>query len=90
MIGKKKTEVQIAEEIIDLAKSISDNGIEVIISGLITRGDRYSRVPNNRGGGVIIIGGGGGLEMVRYINYRGVGIIGGGGAWRKENSPFLR
>ena len=39
--GKEKTEVQIAEEIIDLAKSISDNGIEVIISGLITRGDRY-------------------------------------------------
>ena len=39
--GKEKTEVQIAEEIINLAKSISDNGIEVIISGLITRGDRY-------------------------------------------------
>ena len=39
--GKEKTEVQIAEEIIDLAKSISDNGIEVVISGLITRGDRY-------------------------------------------------
>ena len=39
--GKEKTEVQIAEEIIDLAKSISGNGIEVIISGLITRGDRY-------------------------------------------------
>ncbi len=39
--GKEKTEVQIAEEIIDLAKSISDKGIEVVISGLITRGDRY-------------------------------------------------
>ena len=39
--GKEKTEVQIAEEIIDLAKSISDNGMEVVISGLITRGDRY-------------------------------------------------
>ena len=38
--GKEKTEVQIAEEIIDLAKSISDKGIEVVISGLITRGDR--------------------------------------------------
>ena len=39
--GKEKTEGQIAEEIIDLAKSISDKGIEVVISGLITRSDRY-------------------------------------------------
>ena len=40
----------------------------------------YSRVPNKRGGG---------LEMVRYNNNRGVGII-GGGLGEKENSPFLR
>lgn len=33
--------MKIAEEIIDLAKSISDKGIEVFISGLITRGDKY-------------------------------------------------
>ena len=35
----------------------------------------YSRVPKKRGGGVRIIGG---LEMVRYNNNRGAGIIGGG------------
>ena len=32
-----------------------------------------------------------GLEMVRYNNNRGVGIIGGGGVLGEiENSPFLR
>ena len=35
----------------------------------------YSRVPNKRGGE----NNRGGLEMVRYNNNRGVGIIGGGG-----------
>ena len=35
---------------------------------------RYSRVPNKRGVG---------LEMVRYSNNRGVGIIGGGGFLEK-------
>ena len=39
--GKEKAEVQISEEIIDVAKSISDNGIDIIISGLKTRGDMY-------------------------------------------------
>ena len=31
----------------------------------------------------------GGLEMVRYNNNRGVGIIGGGVLGETENSPFL-
>ena len=42
----------------------------------------YSRVPNKRGGGENNRGGG--LEMVRYNNNGGVGIIGGGGAWRNR------
>ena len=32
----------------------------------------YSRVPNKRGGGVRIIGG---LEMARYSNNRGGGVL---------------
>ena len=40
----------------------------------------YSRVPNKRGGG---------LEMVRYSNNRGAGII-GGVLGEIENSPVLR
>lgn len=39
--GKEATELQIAEEIIDLAKPISEKVIEVDISCLITRDDRY-------------------------------------------------
>ena len=46
----------------------------------------YSRVPNKRGGGVRIIRG---LEMVRYGDDRGVGII-RGVLGETENSPFLR
>ena len=38
----------------------------------------YSRVPNKRGGGVRIIGGQ--LEIARYNNNWGTGIM--GGAWR--------
>ena len=39
----------------------------------------YSRVPNKRGDG----NNQGGLEIVRYSNNRGVGIIGGGGFLEK-------
>ena len=46
----------------------------------------YSRVPNKRGRVRII----GVLEMVRYNNDRGLGIIGGGVLGEIENSPFLR
>ena len=46
----------------------------------------YSRVLNKRGG-VGIIGGGASLEMDRYSNNRGVGIIGLG---ELENCRFLR
>ena len=45
----------------------------------------YSRVPNKRGGE----NNWGGLEMVRYNNNRGVGII-RGMLGEIENSPFLR
>ena len=41
-----------------------------------------TRVPNKRGGGGVRMMGG--LEMVRYNNNRGVGIIGGGVAWRNR------
>ena len=40
--------------------------------------------------GELRIIGGGGLEMVRYNNNRGTGIIGGGVLGEIENSPFLR
>ena len=36
-----KSEVQIAQEIIELANEIKENNIEVIISGLVARGDDY-------------------------------------------------
>ena len=35
----KKSEVEISEEIISLAKSVQSNGIDVLVSGLIARGD---------------------------------------------------
>ena len=44
------------------------------------RSSQYSRVPNKRGGEN---NRGGALEMVRYNNNRGVGII-EGGAWRNR------
>ena len=37
----QKSELQIANEIIELANSIKENGIEVVISGLLPRGDRF-------------------------------------------------
>ena len=36
-----KSEVQISEDIVHLAKSIQSNGIDVIVSELIARGDRF-------------------------------------------------
>ena len=38
---EEKSEVQIAQEIIELANEIKENNIEVIISGLVARGDDY-------------------------------------------------
>ena len=38
---EEKSEVQIAQEIIELANEIKENNIEVIISGLVARGDNY-------------------------------------------------
>ena len=38
--NEQKSELQIANEIFELAKSIKENGIEVVISGLLPRGDR--------------------------------------------------
>ena len=38
---EEKSAVQIAQEVIELAKGISVNDIEVIISGLVPRGDEY-------------------------------------------------
>ena len=35
----KNSEVEISEEIISLAKSVQSNGIDVLVSGLIARGD---------------------------------------------------
>ena len=39
--NEQKSELQIANEIIELANSIKENGIEVVISGLLPRGDRF-------------------------------------------------
>ena len=55
------------------------------------RGQRYFLLSSTEktGGGVRIIGGG--VEMVRYNNNRGVGIIGGRELLGEiENSRFLR
>ena len=38
---EEKSAVQIALEVIELAKGIRENDIEVIISGLVPRGDEY-------------------------------------------------
>ena len=38
---EEKSEVQIAQEIIELANEMKENNIEVIISGLVPRGDDY-------------------------------------------------
>ena len=35
----KESEVEIAEEIISLAKSVQSNSIDILVSGLIARGD---------------------------------------------------
>ena len=37
--NKKLSEVKIAESIVNLAKSIEEEGVKVIVSGLIARGD---------------------------------------------------
>ena len=38
---EEKSAVQIAQEVIELAKGIMKNDIEIIISGLVPRGDEY-------------------------------------------------
>ena len=40
--NEQKSELQIANEIIELANSIKENGIEVAISGLLRRGDKFA------------------------------------------------
>ena len=39
--NEQKSELQIANKIIELDNSIKENGIEVVISGLLPRGDRF-------------------------------------------------